>query len=179
MMSVTDRIESMLGALGDTIEKFSDDRMRVIVGCSLAAGLSIPVAWFGFLRISVMWRINTPSWAFILTFALVCVSCYMAAALLLILAKAHRKFALSWLFVVALGSFILAVFADVWGNPEIWRLSTYDLISVPLRDALERTVWLSLFTLPFAALVKYSGGIVRAVKRWHSGRDYALSILGK
>ena len=178
-MSVIDRIESMLGALGEKIEKFTDDRLSVIIGCSLAAGLSIPIAWFGFLRISVMWRINTPSWAFMITFALACVSCYMAAALLLILAKAHRKVALSWVLVVVLGSFILAIFADVWRNPELWRLSAYDLISVHLRDALERTVWLGLFTLPFAAVVKYSGSIVRAVKRWHTGHDYSLSISGK
>lgn len=179
MMSVIDRVETMLGALGEKIEDFSNERVRVIVGCSLAAGLSIPIAWFGFLRISVMWRINTPSRAYMLTFALACVSCYMAAALLLILVKAHRKFALSWLLVVVSGSFILAVFADVWRNPELWQLSAYELISVHLRDALERTVWLSLFTLPFAAIVKYSGSVVRGVRRWHNGRDYALSILGK
>jgi hypothetical protein len=179
MMSAICRIESMLSALAEKIESFSSDRMRVIVGCSLAAGLSIPVAWFGFLRISVLWRINTASWAFMLTFALACVSCYMAAGLLVILVKAHRKIALSWFLVVVLGSFILAIFAGAWRNPEIWQLSAYDLISVHLRDALERTVWLSLFTLPFAAVVKYSGGMVRAVKRWHTGRDYSLSILGR
>ena len=179
MMSVIDRIESMLGTLAEKVENFSNDQMRVVVGCSLAAGLSIPMAWFGFLRISVLWRINTPSWAFMLTFALACVSCYMAAALLLILVKAHRKFALSWLLVVISGSFILAAFADVWRNPELWRLSAYELTSVHLRDALERTVWLSLFTVPFAAIVKYSGSIVRAVRRWHNGRDYSLGILGK
>ena len=178
-MPIVDRIESMLGALGGKIENFSSDRLSVIVGCALAAGLSIPITWFGFLRISVLWRINTPSWVLMLTFALACVSCYMAAALLLILAKAHRKFALSWLLVVAVGSFILTVFADVWRNPEIWRLSAYELMSVHLRDALERTVWLSLFTLPFAAIVKYSGSIVRGIRRWHNGRDYALSIVGK
>ena len=178
MMSIIDRIESMLGAAGEKIERFSNDRVKVVVGGALAAGLSIPIVWFGFLRISVLWRINTPSWAYMITFALACVSCYMAAALLLILVKAYRM-ALSWLFVVVLGSFILSIFADVWRNPEIWRLSAYDLIFVHLRDALERTVWLSLFTLPFAAIVKCSGSIVRAAKRWHTGAHYALSILGK
>ncbi len=114
-----------------------------------------------------------------LTFAFACVSCYLAAALLLILVRAHRTSALSWFFVVVVGSFILAIFADVWRNPEIWQLSAYDHIFIHLRDALERAVWLSLFTLPFAALVKYSGSIVRAVGRWHNGRDYSLSISGK
>jgi hypothetical protein len=114
-----------------------------------------------------------------LIFALACVSCYMAAVLLLALVKSHGKIALDWFFVVVSGSFILAIFADAWRDPEIWRLSAYDLIFVHLRDALERTVWLSLFTLPFAAIVKYSGGIVRALRRWHNGQDYSLSISGK
>lgn len=112
-----------------------------------------------------------------LTVALICVSCYMAVALLIILAKAHRKLAHDWLVVVVVGSFILVIFAGVWRKPEIWRLPAYDLISVHLIDALEKTHWLSLFTLPFAALVKYSGSMVRAVSRWHNGRHYPLSIL--
>ena len=174
-MSFIDRIESMLGALGKKIENFSNDRTRVTIGCSLAAGLSIPVAWFGFLRISVMWRINTPSWTFMLTFALVCISCYMAVGLLSLLAKAHRTIASDWILVVVLGSLILAIF-DVWSSPELRRYFAYDLIFVYLRDTLERTVWLSLFTTPFAAAVKYSGSIVRGLKRWHNGQDYSLSI---
>ena len=171
-MSVIDRVESLIDAVGTTIENFSDDRLRVIVGCSLAAGLSIPIAWFGFLRISVLWRINTPSWTFMLTIALVCISCYMAAGLLSILAKAHRTIASDWILVVVLGSLILAIF-DVW---SLRRYFAYDLIFVYLRDTLERTVWLSLFTTPFAAAVKYSGSIVRGLKRWQNGQDYSLSI---
>ena len=178
-MPIVDRIESMLGALGEKVENFSSSRMSVIVGCALAAGLSIPVAWFGILRISVMWRINTPSWAYILEFALICVTCYLAAALLLIGAKFHTKAVLGWILVAVLGSFILASFSDVWRNSEIWHRSVYDLIFVHLRDALERTIWLSIFTLPFAAVVNYSGSLVRAVRRWHQGQEYSLSISGK
>ena len=177
MVSAVDHIESLFSILAQKIENFSNDRIRVVVGCALAAGLSIPVTWFGLLRISMLWRLNTPSWAYMLTAALVCVSCYMAVALLLILAKAHRKLAYDWLVVVILGSFILVIIAGVWRKPEIWRLPAYDLISVHLRDALEKTQWLSLFTLPFAALVKYSGSMVRAVSRWHNGRHHSLSIL--
>jgi hypothetical protein len=174
-MSLINHIEMLLGVLGEKVEAFSCDRLRVILGCALAAGLSIPVAWFGFLRISILWRINTPSWAFMLTVAVVCLSCYMAAALALIWAKVH-KYAGGWVLTIILGSFILAVFSDVWRNPEIWQLSLRDLILIHLRDALERTLWLSLFTLPFATLVRCSGGISRAVRRWHNGPDYSLGI---
>jgi hypothetical protein len=174
-VSLVDRIESMLGALGEKIESFSSDRIRVTIGCSLAAGLSIPVAWFGLLRISVMWEINTPSWTVMLRGGLECVSCFMAAGLLLILAKAHRKIVFDWVLVVVSGSLILAIF-DVGRHLDVWRLPAYDLIFVYLRDALEDTVWLSLFTLPFAAAVKYSGSMVRGLKRWHNGQDYSLSI---
>lgn len=179
IVSLIDRVEPMLGTLGEKVESFSGDRTRVIVGCALATGLSIPIAWFGFLRISVMWRINTPSWAFILTFALVCVASYMVAALLLILTKVHRKVDLSWILVAVLGSLVLAIFSDVRRNPEIWHRSVYDLVFIHLRDALERTIWLSMFTLPFAAFIEYSGSIVRTVRRWHNGRDYSLSISSK
>ena len=168
----------MFGALANKIEKFSADRLSVIVGCALAAGLSIPIAWFSLLRISVLWRINTPSWTFIIKSALVCISCYMAAALLLILAKAHRKTTFSWIFVAVLGSFILAI-SDVWQSPASMPLTASDFISGPVKDLLEKTLWLSLFTMLFTALVRYSGSIVRALTCWHTGRDYSLSILGE
>ncbi|HEY9404084.1 MAG TPA: hypothetical protein VIQ24_15605 [Pyrinomonadaceae bacterium] len=177
-MSLIKPVEMLLAALGEKVEAFSCDGMRVTLGCALAAGLSIPIAWFGFLRISILWRINTPSWAFMLTVAIACVSCYMAAALLLVWAKVHEK-AVGWVMAIILGSFVLAVFSDVWRNPEIWQFPVRDPFSVHLRDALERTIWLSIFTLPFAALVRYAGRIVRAVRRWHSGADYSLSITGK
>ena len=177
MVSVVDQIESRCGTLAKKIENFSNDRMRVVVGCALVAGLSIPVAWFGFGRLTDFWWINTPSWAYMLKSALVCVSCYMAPAFLLILTKAHRKLAHSWLVVVVMGSFILVILEYVRPNQEMLQLSAYDLISVHLIDTLEKTHWVSLFTLPFAALVKYSGSIVRAVSHWHNGRDYSLSIL--
>ena len=167
-------IESLFSFLAEKIEKFANDRLRVVIGCAIVVGLSIPVAWFGLLRISVLWEINTPSWAYMLKTALICVSCYMAVALLLILTKAYRKLAHAWLVVVFMGSFFLILF---WSRPEIWRLPAYDLVTVHLIDVLEKTHWLTLFTLPFAALVKYSGSIVRAVSRWHNDRDYSLSIL--
>lgn len=177
-MSLIDRIEPLLGDLAEQVEKFSGDRLRIIIACALAAGLSIPVALFGLLRISVLWRINTPSWAFILTFTLACVTCYMTSALLLIWAKQHRKNAFGWVWMIILGSFILAVFNNVWAT-DISRHSVYDLVFAYLHGALERTAGLSLFTLPFAALVNYSGSIVRAVRLWHNGREYSLSLLGK
>lgn len=110
-----------------------------------------------------------------LTFALLCVSCYLAAALLFVLTKAHTRITAAWIPVVVLGSLVLAIF-DVWSSPELWRFFAYDLVFVYLRDTLERTVWLSLFTMPFAAAVKYSGSMVRGLKRWHNGQDYSLSI---
>ena len=166
----------MLSTLTKKIENFSNDRLRVVIGCALAAGLSIPVAWFSVLEI-LRFSWDAPSWAYILKSTLICISCYLAVALLLILAKAHRKLAHDWFVVVVMGSFILVIIEDVWPNPEIWRLPVYDLISVHLLDALEKTHWVSLFTLPFAALVKHSGSIVRALNRWHNGPDYSLIIL--
>src|SRR5688572_2899793 len=155
-ISLVDLFESMLGALEEKIENFSRDRAGVIIGCSLTAGLSIPVAWYGLLRISVLWRINTPSWKGMLSDALVSVSCYMAAGVLLILARVHKKLTFDWFLVVVLGSLIFSIF-EVGRHLDVWGLSAYVLIFVYLREALEMTVWLSLFTLPIAAAVKYSG----------------------
>ena len=176
MVSVVGQIEALFSTLARKIENFSNDRWKVVVGCALAAGLSIPVALFGLLRMSVFWEFKPPRWAHMLEVALACVSCYMAVALLLILVKAHRKLPHDWLVVVIVGSFILAIL-DVFRHINIWPPPFYELISVHMNDVLERTHWLSLFTLPFAALVKYSGRIVRALNRWHNGPDYSLSIL--
>jgi hypothetical protein len=126
-----------------------------ILACAFVAGLSIPTAWFGFLRLSVMWPINTPSWRFIMTRTLACLGGYLSVGLLFIAIRAVRTHALSWVLLSVCGAFVLAI-VDTFLGLTIAQLSFSELLLIHFRDALGTTFWLSLFTLPISALVYYS-----------------------
>lgn len=130
-------------------------RCLQILACAFVTGLSIPAAWFGFLRLSVMWPINTPSWRIITTRTLICLVSYLAAALLLIAIPKARTFPFNWLLLSVCGAFAVAIVYTFRPLP-ISQLSFSELLLIHFRDALGTTFWLSLFTLPISALVYYS-----------------------
>lgn len=130
-------------------------RCLQILACAIVAGLSIPVAWFGLLRLSVMWPINTPNWRFIMAWTLICLGSYLIAGLLIIAIRKLRTFACNWLLLAICGAFFLAIVYTFKRLP-ISQLSFNDLVLIHFRDALGTTFWLSLFTLPISALVYYS-----------------------
>jgi hypothetical protein len=139
--------------------KATRPRNLQILACALVAGLSIPTAWFGFLRLSVMWPINTPSWRFVVTWTLICLGSYLSGGLFLIGIRAVRTHAVNWLLVSVCGAFVLAIIYT-FHRLTISQLSFNELLLVHFRDALGTTFWLSLFTLPISALVYYSTSII-------------------
>ena len=130
-------------------------RCRQILACAFVTGLSIPAAWFGFLRLSVMWPINTPSWRFIASWTLISLVSYLAVGLLLIAIPKARTLPLNWLLLSVCGAFVLAIVYTFRRLP-ISQLSFSELLLIHFRDALGTTFWLCLFTLPISALVYYS-----------------------
>jgi hypothetical protein len=72
-----------------------------------------------------------------------------------------------WLWTPVLGSLLSAFALYCLGNRSIdWGLELF------------AKVWLALcvWTLPFAAVVYYSGMIIRGIRRWHEGPKEDLSI---
>ncbi len=99
---------------------------------------------------------------------LLVILCYLAAPLPLHLLSRYRVARLTWLWAPVLGSALVAV-ADY-----CFRLIYVDTSVV--RAAKEWLV-LSVWTLPFAAAIYYSGAVVRLIRRWHDGSGANLSIL--
>lgn len=99
---------------------------------------------------------------------LVALASYLVVPFLLRLFGGRRAARFIWLWIPVLGSLLIALI----------------LYSLGVRSAdwgLEQSakVWLGLclWTVPFAAVVYYSGMLVRAVRRWHEGPKENLSIL--
>lgn len=105
-----------------------------------------------------------------------------AAALLLILAsylciplmfgllRGHRVARFVWFWTAVLGSLLsVVVLYCLASRPKDWGLE------------LAAKVWLALciWTLLFAAIVYYSGMIIRGIRRWPEGPQEKLSISGK
>ena len=128
----------------------------IIGGCAIATGLSIPCAWFGMRRVSVMRWINPPSWWYIVTFTRVCLLSYLAAGLIVVGVNRLRRARFSWLLVATLGSMILAVvYKFQLYHGGVSTISSH-LFLARVTDALESTLWLSMFTLPFSAAIYYT-----------------------
>jgi hypothetical protein len=177
-MSVISGFEKLLAQICESIQSFSSDRTRVDLACAVVAGVSLPAAFFGFLRISVLARINPPSLTRIATTILFCVACYLTAALLVIWVKSLRRIVPSWMLIAILGSTVLVISGGIWSRPEILQFPLSEL-SEKLRDAVGVIIGVSIFTLPFTAAVHYSDAIVRTIGKWHNGEDNSLSIMGK
>jgi|GEM_PF-7092496 len=130
-------------------------RCLQILACAIVTGIAIPTAWFGFLRLSVMWPINTPSWRFITSWTLICVGSYLSVGLIFIAIRAVRTFGFNWALLSVCGGLVLAIIYTFKRLP-ISQLNFNDLLLIHFRDALGTAFWLSLITLPISALVYYS-----------------------
>ena len=99
---------------------------------------------------------------------LVALSSYLSVPLLLRLLRRRWVARPMWLWTSVVGSLLIAATLYFPGaRPAEWSLG------------LSAKVWLGLcvWTLPFAAVVYYSGMIVGAIRRWHDGSKHNLSIL--
>ena len=175
-MALAQAFEKLLAYVGARIQSFSSDPKRVDLAGAVVAGIALPTAVFGLLRISVLGRINPPSFSKITTATLLSLSCYLLASLLIIWLKNLRRVLPSWVFVAVVGSAILVVAGGVWMRPAVLRLSLAEIVSDKLPDALGTIIGLSIFTLPFTAVVYYIGSILRALGRWHNGEGRRVSI---
>lgn len=141
-------------------------RCLQILASAFVVGLSIPIGWFGILRLSALWPINTPSWRFIANWTLICLVSYLVAGLLVIAIRTARTFSLNWLVLSISGSFLLAIIYT-FRPLSLSQLGVTDLLLVHFRDALGTTLWLSVFTTPISALAYYSISFFR----WRSSNN--------
>jgi O-antigen ligase len=98
---------------------------------------------------------------------LLIVASYLSVPLLFGLLLGTRATRFVWLWTPVLGSLLSAVvFYCLAYRSEDWGLE------------LSAKVWLALsvWTLPFAAIVYYSGMIIRKIRRWHEGPTENPSI---
>jgi peptidoglycan biosynthesis protein MviN/MurJ (putative lipid II flippase) len=91
---------------------------------------------------------------------------YLSVPLLFGLLRGQRGMRFVWLWTPVMGSMLTAVALYCLVVVKDWGLAQFAM------------VWLALcvWTLPFAALVHYSGMIVRGIRRWHEGPKENLSI---
>ena len=92
---------------------------------------------------------------------------YLSVPLLFGLLSDQRVSRFMWLWTAVLGSLINAVIL-------------YSLVGHSTGWGVEQSakVWLALcaWTLPFAAVVNYSGMLIKRIRRWHEGPKENLSI---
>jgi len=151
-------------------KELSPGKFWTLCACAIVAGLSIPTAWFGLLRLSVMWQINTPSWRFILTWTLICLGSYVSAGLIVLAIPDVRTRSFSWVLLTVCGAFVLAIVYTFQRLP-ISQLAFNELVVIHFRDALGTTLWLSLFTLPISALVYYSASFLSTRRASNKGLE--------
>jgi hypothetical protein len=139
---------------------------RVDIAVSAAAGL---VVVFPLYQIFLLPEICespalTPGEAIATLAAL---ASYLSVPLLLGLLRCRRFARYVWLWTPVLGSLLCAA--------ALFLLALRSEARGLGRFAM---VWLALcvWTLPFAAVVNYSGMIVRGIRRWHGGPKEHLSI---
>ena len=140
-----------------------DWRSARILSCAFVAGLSIPIARFGILKLSVLWPINTPSWRFITIWTLISLGSYLVAGLLFMATPALKSFSFNWLLLSIGGAFLFAM-VYTFRPLSFSQLGLSDPLPVHLWDALGTTLWLTLFTAPISALVYYSMSFVDSMR---------------
>lgn len=152
----------MLKALANKMVSLPRNNVGLIFGCAIVAGLSIPVAWFGMRRVSVMRWINPPSWRYIWTFTLVCLGSYLIAGFIVVGIRFLRRASYCWLFVAIVGSLVLAAVYKFKLYPGADDGISSEMFIARVSDALESALWLSIFTLPISAAAYY---VTRAASR--------------
>jgi hypothetical protein len=107
----------------------------------------------------------TPGGAVALLFA---IASYLVSPFLLGLFAGRRAVRFIWLWIPVLGSLLIAtVLYSLGVRSADWGLG----------QSAKAWLGLSLWTIPFAAVVYYSGVLVRAARRWYEGPKENLSIL--
>ena len=92
---------------------------------------------------------------------------YLSVPVLFELFRGRRFARYVWLWTPVLGSLLCAAALSLLAlRPETWGFGWFAFVWLVL------CVW----TLPFAAVVNYSGMIVRRVRRWHEAPKEHLSI---
>lgn len=178
------KVERLLAWVGDRVEEFAQDGMRVDLVSALAASLCVSgLVWV----ISVSSGDELPLVLNIKT-TLVTVASYLVAALLLqkFWTGLLRRFIPNWIMVAALGA-LLFLIAEVipikisfWSNSEtrMMSLNMSQFIEEELKGARLFYIFLCGITLPVTATVYYAGSIVKAIRCWHNNTEKPPSILG-
>ena len=169
MLIMALRRDGDLRILNEQNQMSVGSHVAIISACAIASGLSIPIAWFGIRRVSVMRWINAPGWRDIFTFTLVCLVSYLAAGFIVLGVKWLRRSSLSWLFVSVFGSMILAIIYK-FQLYEVGGVSVSSQMSIAqVSDALESALWLSMFTLPFSVAVYFMASALSLKFRRQAG----------
>lgn len=139
---------------------------RVDIAVSAAAGLAVAFPLYKIFLLPEM--CESPRLTHDEAVAtLVALASYLSVPLLLGLLQGRRFTRYVWLWTPVLGSMFCA--AALFLLPlrrEAWDSGRFVLVWLAL----------SVWTLPFAAAVNYSGMIVRGIRRWHEGPKEHLSI---
>lgn len=142
---------------------------RVDIAVSAAAGLAVVFPLYQIFLSPEM--CESPTLTPVEAVAtLAALACYLSVPLLLGPPRGRRLARYVWLWTPVLGSLLCAA-------------ALFLLVLRPEARSFERfaVVWLALcvWTLPFAAVVNYSGMIVRVVRRWRDGPKEHRSISPK
>ena len=140
---------------------------RVDIAVSAAAGLAVVVPLYQMFLLPEMCESPalTRGEAFATPAAF---ASYLSVPWLLGLLRGRPSARHVWLWTPVLGSLLCAAVLYLLAlRPEALGLGRFAM------------VWLALcvWTLPFAALINYSGMFVRGIRRWHEGADENLSIV--
>lgn len=146
---------------------------RLDIETAVVAGLSLILPLYFLMKWEALYSGtgSFPNTQDITNFALIILS-YLAVAILL---QGFRKYAPnysipSWIFISVLGSFL---FVFIYGA---MNLTLAQLFLGKWRTILYIFIVFSIYTLPFTALVHYSGAITEKIKRWHypSGSNHKI-----
>ena len=165
--------------LDEWIEWLQGKHARLALVSALAAGAGLSLMGVVLLNVTFLRRVNPQQAADVARLVLIATIPYLVAALVVHWVKPLRRLLPSWLLIACLGSLLIVVSAGAWSfYMKAGVLETLpDFTRDKVKDGLATFVALTLLTLPITAAVYYSGGIVRAVRRWQSGPQ-PPSILG-
>ena|SRR5215213_3092663 len=140
---------------------------RVDLGVAVAAGLGVVFPLYKILTLPGTCDSPNPLTLGGAAALLAVLASYLSVPLLFGLLRGQRGARFVWLWTPVSGSLLSAVaLYSLVPRSEVWGLE------------LSAKVWLALcvWTLPFAAVVHYSGMVIRWRRRWHEGPKENLSI---
>ncbi|HEV2799814.1 MAG TPA: hypothetical protein VGW12_04920 [Pyrinomonadaceae bacterium] len=179
-----EQILRLLDGIGDWLEKFSENRLRVDVTCALAAS-----SWLTF----IFYQISTISEPFnpylCLKYGLIAFSSFVLTALFLwkCWRGALNRLLPRWILLSMLGALLNEIPSSIEWIPKAWQDPYFREMYPTFREFLSReldmvrsVIIMNFFlTLPITGTIYYAGAIVRGIRKWHNRPEYNLSILGK